>query len=197
MHFISAIRNKEVPIFNFVSGSAGVGKSMLINAVYQTLLRIYREIPGAPDVIEVLLLAPTGKAAHNINGMTLHTAFSFPRNIHSNQQLSADFANTLAVKLYNLKTIIVDECSMMGSNMFNLLDCRLRQIRQIDRPFGDVNVILFGDFQQFAPVKDRLIFKPLSSKKKPELRFHILTLFYFKATTSQTWLAVTHFGICL
>jgi ATP-dependent DNA helicase PIF1 len=169
MHLVGVIRgsdpNDEKPVHNFISGSAGVGKSVLINAIYQTLLRIYRSSPGARNVVEVLLLAPTGKAAHNINGMTLHSAFSFPRNIRSNQQLSADLANTLAVKLFDLKTIIVDECSMMGSNMFNLVDTRLRQIRQLDQPFGGVNVILFGDFQQFPPVKDRLIFKSLSSKK--------------------------------
>jgi len=168
MHLINAIRdpNGQEAICNFVSGSAGVGKSVLINSIYQTLLRIYRARTGDRNVFKVLLLAPTGKAAHNIGGMTLHSAFSFPKNISSNQKLSANLANTLAVKLYDLKTIIIDECSMMGGNMFNMLDSRLRQICQIERPFGGVNVILLGDFQQFPPVKDRLIFKPLSGMNK-------------------------------
>jgi ATP-dependent DNA helicase PIF1 len=109
--------------------------------------------------------------------MTIHSAFSFPKNINANQKLSANLANTLAVKLYELKTIIIDECSMMGANMFNLLDCRLRQILQIERPFGGVNVILFGDFQQFPPVKDRLIFKPLSSMNHFRFSYQLRTIF--------------------
>jgi ATP-dependent exoDNAse (exonuclease V) alpha subunit len=162
MDFISRLRARETPFYHFISGSAGVGKSVLINAVYQSLLRVYREEIGTHDQ-EVLLLAPTGKAAHNIGGMTLHTAFSLPINLQANQDLSASVANTLASKLYSLKTIIVDECSMVGAKMFNMVDCRLRQILQSTDAFGGVNVILFGDFQQFPPVMDRLIFQPISS----------------------------------
>ena len=60
-------------------GGAGVGKSTVIRALYEGLVRYFNLLTSTnPDAIKVLLAAPTGKTAHNIHGITLHSAFALP-----------------------------------------------------------------------------------------------------------------------
>lgn len=151
MHVLNAFRNKRdrLPFYHFISGSAGVGKTFLINSIDQTIRRECEKQRG-PQEITTLLLAPTGKAAHNINGMTLHHAFSLPvtQNVNQNTLLSPDIANTLAVKYNQLQLIIIDEISMVGSKCFNLINRRLQQIfRSLDL-FANIPIICLGDFNQ-------------------------------------------------
>ena len=54
---------------------------------------------------------------------------------------------------------VIDEISMVGYNMFNAVDQRLRQIMGVNKPFGNLNVITFGDFRQLPPVGDAPIFQ--------------------------------------
>ena len=70
--------NLPKPLYLFVSGGAGTGKSHLITAIYQMALRNLQCKGENPDKIKVLLTAPTGTAAHNISGTTLHSAFLWP-----------------------------------------------------------------------------------------------------------------------
>ena len=68
-----------------------------------------------PDDVTVLLTAPTGVAAFNINGMTLQSAFLFGRNKYSGfQPLNPDRLNTLRSKLCRLALVIIDEVSMVN-----------------------------------------------------------------------------------
>ena len=68
-----------------------------------------------PDDITVLLTAPTGVAAFNIQGMTLHAALLLSISKFSSQPLSQDKLNMLRTKLSNLQLLIIDEISMVGS----------------------------------------------------------------------------------
>ena len=71
-----------------------------------------------PDDVIALLTAPSGVAAFNINGMTLHSAFLLGHSKYSGfQPLSHDRLNTLRTKLSRLMFVIIDEVSMVGSNM--------------------------------------------------------------------------------
>ena len=71
--------NKQLPMYLYICGGAGVGKSTVIRALYEGLVRYFNSLPSTnPDAIKVLLAAPTSKAAHNIHGMTLHSAFALP-----------------------------------------------------------------------------------------------------------------------
>lgn len=70
--------NLPKPLYLFVSGGAGTGKSHLITAIYQMALRKLQREGENPDKIKVLLTAPTGTAAHNISGTTLRSAFLLP-----------------------------------------------------------------------------------------------------------------------
>ena len=73
------------PINLFVTGAAGAGKSHLIKAIYHSAVKTFRYGTVNPDRPTVALMAPTGVAAININGTTIHTALSIPKE-------SGDFA---------------------------------------------------------------------------------------------------------
>jgi nucleoside-triphosphatase THEP1 len=167
LYVLSQFKTSAQPkIYNFISGGAGVGKSVLINAIYQSLSRHFTSIPGHNCEEEnILLTAFTGKAAFNINGMTLHTTFGLPVNQCGARMVRLDegTANTYRTKLNGLKLIITDEISMVGGTIFKYLDERLKQIFQSQELFAGISIIAVGDFNQLPPVGDSMIFQP--SKK--------------------------------
>jgi hypothetical protein len=165
MHILNCFKLGEVPVYHFISGEAGVGKSRLIKAIYQTLIRFFRKDAGPADNPEIILVAYTGKAAHNINGITAHNAFSL--GMVTSDKISAEALNTLRVKLANVQVIFVDEISMMGKRTFDDISKRLCQVFQTSRPFGGKSVIVLGDFYQLPPICDQFVF---SSGKDPVQR---------------------------
>ena len=161
-HRLMAKIRSNASFYEFISGSAGVGKSMLIRAIYQACLRIYNCTPGSnPEKIKILLTAPTGRAAFSIGGLTLHGAFQLPVSQCGYEllPLSSNICNTLRCKLSELKLIIIDEISMVGAKTLNQVDARLRQIFKTQRIFGGVNVLVLGDLRQLRPVCDRFVFQ--------------------------------------
>ena len=115
-----------------------------------------------PDEVEILLCAPTGKAAHLIDGNTVHSAFKLPiTRMKHVELLSADITNTIRAELRYFKLINIDEISMLGARALNLVDQRLRQIFGVDRPFGDIPIIFVGDLNQLPPVMDRPVYKKM------------------------------------
>ena len=91
----------------FLSGGAGVGKSSVTNALYEALVRYLNSIVGNnPDDIKVVKTAPTGKAAFNIKGNTLHSAFTIPANRGFEYcVLDSDRLNTIRTQLKKLNII--------------------------------------------------------------------------------------------
>ncbi|XP_055856560.1 uncharacterized protein LOC129919626 isoform X2 [Episyrphus balteatus] len=163
MHVYNCFKTKNcLPLNIFLSGSAGVGKSTVINSIFQLITKYFDNRPGAiGDSIKVLLTAPSGKAAFLINGVTLHTAFALPVSQYGGTMpnLSSDIANTIRQKLINLKLLIIDEISMVGSRLLSRVDTRLRQVMGRNEPFGGISIILVGDLNQLPPVFDTFIFK--------------------------------------
>ena len=160
-HVLHAIKTDNDPLRLFLSGGVGVGKSTVTNALYEALSRNLSSVPGEnPDEVKVLKVAPTGKAAFNIKGNTLHSAFKIPANRgYKYCALDADRLNTIRAQLRKLKAIFIDEISMVGSGMFNFLNLRLQQIMGTKEVFGGVNVITVGDLFQLKPVFDKWIFE--------------------------------------
>ena len=154
------------PYHVFLSGPGGVGKSHVIKLVHSDTLKLLK-LSGAfePDDVIVLLTAPTGVAAFNINGMTLHSAFLLGRSKYSGfQPLSHERLNTLRTKLSRLMLVIIDEVSMVGANMLLEIHRRLQQIKGVsdDKVFGGVSILAVGDLYQLPPVGQAPLFSAVS-----------------------------------
>ena len=170
LHVLHWIKNKDEPLYAFLTGGAGVGKSVVIKALYQALKRHLCSDEGEnPDNCRVLLCAPTGKAAHNINGTTIHAAFKIlPNRGYRNYHIDSDTLNTLRVNYKDLSIVIIDEVSMVGNKMLSLINECLQTIKGNQRQlFGGVSVILIGDLYQLKPVMDKWIFADLNDQMGP------------------------------
>ena len=160
-------QNKPVqPYHVLLSRPGGVGKSHVIKLIYSDTLKLLK-LSGTfePDDVIVLLTAPTGVAAFNIDGMTLHSALLLGRSKYSGfQPLSHDRLNTLRTKLSRLMLLIIDEISMVGANMLLEIHKRLQQIKGVsdDLIFGKVSILAVGDLYQLPPVGQPPVFSTIS-----------------------------------
>ncbi|XP_063442198.1 uncharacterized protein LOC134722507 [Mytilus trossulus] len=183
-HVVTWVKTKHEPFYTFLTGGAGCGKSVVVRTIFQALHRHLCSIEGEdPDDIRILLCAPTGKAAYNINGLTIHNAFQIQPNKGLDQSLSCDVLNTLRMKYRNLSLILIDEISMVGNKMFSLLERRLKKIKGSNCSFGGVSIIAIGDFFQLQPVFDSWIFNDLSKGLTSLAPYYWKLLFSFHDIT--------------
>lgn len=134
-----------------ILGEPGVGKSVLIRALTDPL----REFDTQEDVRHYSLGAPTGLAALNINGRTLHSLFRLPTSdgiIYPNYNVFMGDGPAYSFIKYRLKRLIIDEISMVRCDQFDYIDRLLRHIKNSTLPFGGVQIIAIGDFYQLPPV---------------------------------------------
>ena len=124
----------------FLTGKAGTGKS--------TILRRFQEECNH----ECVFLAPTGIAANNIEGATIHSFFQFKPVLLTSDSIEEISSRRRINMIREVKTIVIDEVSMVRSDLFNAIDMRLKKITHSSRPFGGKQIILVGDFFQLAPV---------------------------------------------
>jgi len=159
MNVLSMLKKGEV-FYHYVTGDAGTGKSRLIKALRETMNRHYSKYEVVDDAkaLYVLLTAFTGKAAFNIKGTTLHTAFSIQVKSSKVTNLVQSSLEKIRKVYAKLKLIIIDEISLCGSSLFRIIDQRLRQILNPDKLFGGIPIIVLGDFKQLQPVKDKYVF---------------------------------------
>ncbi|XP_069105156.1 uncharacterized protein [Argopecten irradians] len=161
-HVSHWIQHRDEPLYAFLTGGAGTGKSVVIGTIYQTLHRaLCSEEGDNPDDVRILLCAYTGKAAFNINGMTIASAFH-KKMYQTQQNMYADELNTYRTKYRNLSVIIIDEISMVGNKLLAFIHERLQQLTGTKQDFGGVSIIAVGDLYQLSPVGDSWIFKDLS-----------------------------------
>ena len=114
------------------------------------------------------MLAPTGKAAYNIKGNTIHSALAIPasQSLRNYRPLDSSRLNTLRCQIGGVKLIFIDEISMVGNSMFNVqINNRLKDIKGSALPFGGVSIIAIGDLFQLKPVMDGYIFKDLDNSE--------------------------------
>lgn len=159
-------KSKDQRLYNFLSGGAGVGKSVLTRAIYQALIRCLNSLPGSnPDDVKVLLCVLTGIAAHNINGNTIHSTFCIPANKGFHYKpLDMEQLNIYRVKFKELKVALIDEIPMVGCKMFNYSNCRFQEIMGNEKVFGGISIIAFGDLFQLM---DSWIFSPIYNDYGP------------------------------
>ena len=136
-HILEQLRSDD-PSPILVTGEAGTGKSTLVNYI--------RHYGGIDNTA---ILAPTGVAALNVGGQTIHSFFRFPFKIIDENALADQRKNRLWKKV---KLIIIDEISMVRADMLDGMDIILRKAQDSSQPFGGCKILLVGDFYQLPPV---------------------------------------------
>lgn len=125
----------------FITGKAGSGKT--------TFLKLLQERFSLSGVI----VAPTGVAAINAGGVTIHSMFSLPIGvIEPDKKLEWRLPVNKRNVLKYAKVLIIDEISMVRCDLMDAIDRRLRAARKCKKPFGGLQVLMFGDMMQLPPV---------------------------------------------
>lgn len=127
----------------FLTGEAGTGKS--------TVLREFRRQCNRACAV----LAPTGVAAINVGGSTIHSFFMLKPGLMTEDTIDDIGSGKKRAIIRAVKTIIIDEISMVRSDVFAAIDIRLRSLARggnREKPFGGKQMILVGDFFQLPPV---------------------------------------------
>eukprot|EP01018_Ginkgo_biloba_P022116 Gb_05940 [translate_table: standard] len=131
----------------FVTGSAGTGKSYLLEYAVRILQELY-------DVSSVFVTASTGLAACALRGRTLHSFAGVQLGDKPAEILVYIVKNSGAAKRWKIaKALIIDEISMIDGEFFDKLDYVARHIRQRNEVFGGLQLVVTGDFFQLPPVK--------------------------------------------
>jgi len=137
----------------FISGGAGTGKSHLL----RTLTSIFQA-----SSIKFAVCAPTGMAASIVGGKTIHSLFQ----VHQSMEQGAKMITNLLspqqsearAQLQEVDTFLIDEISMVGASLLQLMDETLRKIHGSNQPFGGKRIVAIGDLFQLPPVGDEYIF---------------------------------------
>ena len=124
----------------FITGRAGTGKS--------TLLRHFRDTAKK----QVAVLAPTGVAALNIEGQTIHSFFLIRPGI-TLAEAKREGRQARKNELYRkVETIVIDEISMVRADLFDAIDVFLKSVMNSQEPFGGKQIVMIGDLYQLPPV---------------------------------------------
>jgi ATP-dependent DNA helicase PIF1 len=139
-----------------VDGVAGSGKTYTLLKICSRLQELALE---AGQENPVFRAAPTGIAAFNITGRTLHSLLRLPVK-NSKSDLSSASLQALQLLFSNCRFLIIDEKSMIDLKTLSLIDSRLRAIMPNTAHclFGGINVLLCGDFFQLPPVSGRVLY---------------------------------------
>ncbi|MDP2642678.1 MAG: AAA family ATPase [Candidatus Peregrinibacteria bacterium] len=146
----------------FITGKAGTGKS--------TLLQYFRETTGK----NIVALAPTGVAAINVKGQTIHSFFHFPPHITKDTVRDKEPSKKLIELLKHIDVIVIDEISMVRADLLDCIDEALKFYLGNDTLFGGIQMIFIGDLYQLPPV--------VSSKEEREMfQTYYLSPYFFDA----------------
>lgn len=126
----------------FLTGKAGTGKT--------TFLRGLAENPSKRMVV----VAPTGVAAINAGGQTIHSFFQLPFGPQiPDARMKVQMISGVKLKIIrSLELLVIDEISMVRADLLDAVDAVLKRVRRNDKPFGGVQVLMIGDIHQLAPV---------------------------------------------
>lgn len=135
----------------FLTGKAGTGKTTFLHNIVSTTAKRH------------VVLAPTGVAAINAGGVTIHSFFQLPfdpylpevKELVTEYQMPDRYKSLSKTKLNIIRTLellIIDEISMVRADLLDAIDMMLRRYRRSSRPFGGVQLLMIGDVHQLAPV---------------------------------------------
>lgn len=135
----------------FLTGKAGTGKTTFLRYITRTTSKRF------------VVLAPTGVAAINAGGSTIHSFFQLPlcpylpdvKELITEYQMPERYRSLRKERVKIIRTLdllIIDEISMVRADLLDAVDMTLRKYRHNDRPFGGVQLLMIGDAQQLSPV---------------------------------------------
>jgi len=133
----------------FLTGKAGTGKTTFLH-----------NLKGPLSAKRMIVTAPTGVAAINAGGVTLHSFFQLPfgpfipgSEAHEkNRQRMFRFSKEKKRIIKSLDLLVIDEISMVRADLLDAVDAVLRQHRRNEQPFGGVQLLMIGDLHQLSPV---------------------------------------------
>lgn len=126
----------------FITGRAGTGKSTLLQYFAWNTKK------------QIAICAPTGVAALNVEGQTIHSLFRLPIGLIGDGDIDQNDATRRILNA--IETLVIDEISMVNADLMDAIDRSLRQARgRRGEPFGGVQIVMFGDPYQLAPVPPR------------------------------------------
>jgi hypothetical protein len=127
----------------FLTGKAGTGKTTFLQKIRQESKK------------KLAVVAPTGVAAINAGGMTIHSFFQLPFGPiipSGNGRSEMHYSEEKKDLLVNLELLIIDEISMVRPDVLDQIDLILRNIKGTAHPFGGVQLLLIGDLSQLSPI---------------------------------------------
>lgn len=143
----------------FLTGKAGTGKTTLLRKIVKSTYK------------QTVIVAPTGIAALNAGGVTIHSFFQLPfGGFIPDFSTNAEFSDGVKLEnrnslmrhfrmnsrqksiLQNLELLVIDEVSMLRADILDAIDWVLRNVRKVNSPFGGVQVLFIGDLLQLPPV---------------------------------------------
>ena len=138
----------------FLTGKAGTGKTTFL----KTVMERSRKRP--------IVVAPTGVAAINAGGVTIHSFFQLPLSPYvpgAKVESKFDFGKEKRKIIASMDLLIIDEISMVRADLLDAIDAVLRRFREHGQPFGGVQLLMIGDLAQLTPVvtpEDERLLKP-------------------------------------
>jgi ATP-dependent exoDNAse (exonuclease V) alpha subunit len=136
------IENTDAHVF--VTGRAGTGKSTLLSHLTANTEKSFA------------VCAPTGVAALNVGGVTIHSLFTFPLGLLGEVDIGKHLSRRTRDVLKALDMLVIDEVSMVSADLMDAMDRAMRIARgRRNLPFGGAQVVMFGDPYQLAPVPPR------------------------------------------
>lgn len=131
----------------FLTGKAGTGKTTFLRTLKEKLPK------------RMIVVAPTGIAAVNAKGVTIHSFFQLPlspfvpgSSFQGNQRSHFRFSKQKINIIRSIDLLVIDEISMVRADLLDAVDDALRRFRRSRLPFGGVQLLMIGDLQQLAPV---------------------------------------------
>ena len=150
----------------FITGKAGTGKTTFLHKIKNESLK------------RMVIVAPTGVAAINAKGVTIHSFFQMPfgpilPNQIANNNQQRKFSKTKIDIIKSLDLIVIDEISMVRADLLDGIDQVLRRYKNRNQVFGGTQILMIGDLQQLAPV--------VKPNEWSLLRNHYETMYFFSS----------------
>ncbi|WP_289663961.1 helix-turn-helix domain-containing protein [Flavobacterium panacagri] len=163
----------------FLTGKAGTGKTTLLREIIATTHK------------NTVVVAPTGIAALNAGGVTIHSMFQLPFSAFiPSYEASAQFTDTVKFEnkeslrrhfkmnnvkrnvIKNMELLVIDEVSMMRADLLDAVDFMMQTVRRNTQPFGGVQVLFIGDLLQLPPVIRDEEWRTLKNYYRGKFFFH-------------------------